>query len=57
INQMDVNMQVVAESSRSGRQARSERPGGRHYSKCGKAGHNIRTYQEVIKVNREEYSD
>jgi methionyl-tRNA synthetase len=57
IDQMDVDMQVVAEFSRSGRRARSERPGGRHCSKCGKAGHNVRTCQEEIEVNMEEYSD
>jgi hypothetical protein len=57
IDQMDVDTQVVAESSRSGRRVRSERPGGRHCSKCGKAGHNARTCQEVIEVNREEYSN
>ena len=57
INQIDINMQVVAESSRSGRRARSERPGGRHCSKCGKAGHNARTCQVVPELSGQEYSN
>jgi len=57
IDQMDVDTQIAAESSRSGGRGRSEGPKVRHCSKCGKAGHNARTCQEVIEVNREEYSD
>ena len=44
IDQMDVNAQVVAESSRSGGQGRSARPGVRRCGVCGKPGHNARTY-------------
>ncbi|ENH73465.1 hypothetical protein FOC1_g10008956 [Fusarium oxysporum f. sp. cubense race 1] len=54
---MDVDMQVVAESSRSGGRGRSKGPRVSHCSKCGRAGHNIRTYQEEIRVNLEEYSN
>jgi hypothetical protein len=36
---MDVDAQVVAESSRNGARGRSERPGGRRCGVCGKAGH------------------
>ncbi|ENH67978.1 hypothetical protein FOC1_g10000373, partial [Fusarium oxysporum f. sp. cubense race 1] len=44
INQIDINTQVVAESSRSGGRGRSERPGGRRCGVCGKGGYNARTY-------------
>jgi FtsZ-binding cell division protein ZapB len=54
IDQMDVDMQVVAESSRNGGRGRLEGLKVRHCSKCGKAGHNIRTCREVIKVTEEE---
>ncbi|EMT72986.1 hypothetical protein FOC4_g10001829 [Fusarium odoratissimum] len=57
IDQMDVDMQVVAESSRSGGQGSSGQPRVRHCGTCGKAGHNARTCQEEIEVNMEEYSD
>ncbi|KAG6997277.1 hypothetical protein FocnCong_v015274 [Fusarium oxysporum f. sp. conglutinans] len=57
IDQMDVDMQVAAESSRSGGRRRSKGPRVSHCSKCGKAGHNARTCQEVIEVNGEEYSE
>jgi hypothetical protein len=43
IDQMDVDGQVVAESSRSGGQGRSARPGVRHCGICGKPVHNART--------------
>jgi hypothetical protein len=48
IDQMDVDTQIVAESSRSGGQGSSARPGIRRCSVCGKAGHNARTCQEGI---------
>jgi hypothetical protein len=53
---MDVDTQVVAESSRSGGQGRSERPGGRRCGVCGKARHNTRACQVVIETS-EEYSE
>jgi hypothetical protein len=56
IDQMDVDMQVAAESSKSGGQARSARPGVRHCGICGKAGHNARTCQVVMETSEEEYS-
>ena len=57
IDQMDINTQVVAESSRSGGQGRSARPGVRHCGVCGKPGHNARTCQVVIETSGEEYSE
>jgi hypothetical protein len=57
IDQMDVDMQVVAESSRSGSRGRSEGPKVRHCRICGKAGHNARTCQETIEVIEEEDSN
>jgi hypothetical protein len=57
IDQMDVDTQVVAESSKSGGQGRSARPGVRRCGVCGKAGHNARTCQEVIATSGEEYSE
>ncbi|KAM5527127.1 transposase [Fusarium oxysporum f. sp. phaseoli] len=53
IDQIDVDMQVVAELSRSGGRGRSERPGGRRCGVCGKAGHNARTCQVVIETSGE----
>jgi hypothetical protein len=53
IDQMDVNMQVIAESSRSGGRERSQGAKVRQCSICGKTGHNARTCQEAIEVNRE----
>ena len=55
IDQMDVDAQVVAESSRNGARGRSDRPGGRRCGVCGKAGHNARTCQVVIETSGEEY--
>jgi hypothetical protein len=57
IDQIDVDTQVVAESSRSGGRGRSVGPGVRHCRTCGKAGHNARTCQEVIRVTKNEGSD
>jgi hypothetical protein len=57
IDQMDVDAQVVAESSRRDRQGRSARPGVRHCGVCGKPGHNARTCQVVIETSGEEYSE
>jgi hypothetical protein len=57
IDQMDVDTQVVAESSRSGSRGRSERPGGRRCGVCGKVGHNARTCQVVIEISSDEYSE
>jgi hypothetical protein len=57
IDQMDVDMQVVAESSRNGGQGRSARLGVRRCSVCGKTGHNARTCQEDIGVSGEENSE
>jgi hypothetical protein len=57
IDQMDVDTQVVAESSRSGGQGRSARPGVRRCGICGKAGHDARTCQVVIETSGEEHSE
>jgi hypothetical protein len=57
IDQMDVDTQVVAESSRSGGQGRSARPGIRRCGICGKTGHNARTCQEVIEPSGQDYSE
>jgi len=57
IDQMDVNVQVVAELSRSGGQGRSARPRERRCGICGKPGHNSRTCQVVIETSGEEYSN
>jgi len=57
IDQMDVDTQVVAESSRSGGRGRSERPGGRRCGVCGKGGHNARTCQVVLESSGEEFSE
>jgi hypothetical protein len=43
IDQIDVNTQVVAESSRRGGQGSSARPRERRCGRCGKTGHNSRT--------------
>ena len=57
IDQMDINTQVVAESSRSGGQGRSARPGVRRCGVCGKAGHNARTCQVVLESSENEFSN
>ncbi|KAJ3527259.1 hypothetical protein NM208_g10786 [Fusarium decemcellulare] len=56
IDQMDVNAQVAAESSRRGGRGRSVGPGVRRCGICGKPGHNARTCQVVIETSGEEYS-
>jgi hypothetical protein len=57
IDQMDVDTQVVAESSRSGRGGRSVGPGVRRCGVCSKTGHNARTCQVVPEASGEEYSE
>ncbi|RYC79608.1 hypothetical protein BFJ63_vAg17509 [Fusarium oxysporum f. sp. narcissi] len=56
IDQMDVDIQVMAESSRSGGQGSSARPRVRRCGTCGKTGHNARTCQEGIEASGDEYS-
>ncbi|KAJ3539819.1 hypothetical protein NM208_g5337 [Fusarium decemcellulare] len=57
IDQMDVDAQVVAESSRSGGRGRSSRLGVRHCGVCGNPGHNARTCQVVPESSGEEYGE
>ncbi|KAK7570464.1 hypothetical protein V3481_019323 [Fusarium oxysporum f. sp. vasinfectum] len=57
IDQIDVDTQVVAESSRSGGRGRSVGPGVRRCGVCGKTGHNARTCQEDIQASGDEYSE
>ena len=57
INQMDVDMQVVAESSRSGGRRRSVGPGVRRCGVCGETGHNARTCKVDIQASGDEYSE
>ncbi|ENH75752.1 hypothetical protein FOC1_g10003916 [Fusarium oxysporum f. sp. cubense race 1] len=57
IDQIDVDIQIVAESSRSGGRGRSEGPKVRHCRTCGKAGHNARTCQEAIEVTKDKDSN
>jgi hypothetical protein len=57
IDQMDVNTQVAAESSRSGGRGRSVGPGVRRCGVCGETGHNARTCQVVPEASGEEYSE
>ena len=57
IDQIDVDTQVVAESSRSGGRGRSVGPGVRRCGVCGKTGHNARTCQEDIQASGEDYSE
>jgi hypothetical protein len=56
IDQMDVDTQVLAESSRRGGQGSSARPRIRRCGTCGKAGQNARTCQEGIEAFCNEYS-
>jgi hypothetical protein len=56
IDQIDVDTQVVAESSRSGGQGSSMRPRVRRCGTCGKTGHNARTCQDGIEASGDEYS-
>ncbi|SCO90115.1 uncharacterized protein FRV6_14243 [Fusarium oxysporum] len=55
IDQMDVDTQVVAESSRSGGRRRSVRPGVRRCGVCGETGHNARTCKVDIPASGDEY--
>jgi hypothetical protein len=57
IDQMDVDTQVVAESSRRGGQGRSGQPTQRRCGVCGKPGHNARTCKIEVEVSGQEYSD
>jgi hypothetical protein len=57
IDQMDVDMQVLAEPSRSGGQGSSARPRVRRCGTCGKTGHNARTCQEGIEASGNEYGN
>ena len=57
VAQLNVDVQVAVESSRSGGQGRSARPKERRCGVCGKLGHNIRTCQVVINTSGEEYSN
>jgi hypothetical protein len=56
IDQTDVNMQIVAESSRRGGQGRSAQPRERRCGICGKPGHNVRTCKANIPVSGDECS-
>jgi len=57
IDQMDVDTQVVAESSRSGGRRRSVGPGIRRCGVCGETGHNARTCKVDIPASGDEYSE
>ena len=57
IDQMDVNTQIAAESSRRGGRGRSVQPRERRCSVCGKPGHNARTCKVEVEVSGQEYSD
>jgi hypothetical protein len=57
IDQMDVDTQVVAESSRRGGRRRSVGPGVRRCGVCGEAGHNARTCKVDIPASGDEYSE
>jgi hypothetical protein len=49
IDQMDIDMQVVAELSKNGGEQGSARLRERRCGRCGKTGHNARTCQEVLR--------
>jgi hypothetical protein len=51
IDQMDIDMQVVAESSKQGGQGRSSRPRVVRCGVCGKPGHNARTCRSEVEVS------
>ncbi|KAM5529819.1 hypothetical protein BFJ63_vAg17750 [Fusarium oxysporum f. sp. narcissi] len=55
IDQMDVDTQVVAESSRRGGKGSSAQPRVRRCGTCSKTGHNARTCQEGIEASGDEY--
>jgi hypothetical protein len=57
IDQIDVNTQVQAETSRSGGRGRSVGPGVRRCGVCGETGHNARTCQEDIQASGDKYSE
>ncbi|KAI8401972.1 hypothetical protein FOFC_17277 [Fusarium oxysporum] len=57
IDQIEVDTQVVAVSSRSDGRGRSARPGVRHCGVCGKTGHNVRTCLVVTEISGEEDSN
>jgi regulator of replication initiation timing len=57
IDEMNADGQVEDESSRSGCQGRSTQTKERRCGGCGKTGHNARTYQIVVAISGEEYSD
>jgi hypothetical protein len=57
IDQMGVDIEVQAESSRSGGLGGTAQPREGRCGICGKAGHNRRTCQIVIEVSREEESN
>ncbi|RKK31124.1 hypothetical protein BFJ66_g15995 [Fusarium oxysporum f. sp. cepae] len=56
IDQMDIDIQVIAESSRSSGEGSSAQPRVRRCGTCSKTGHNARTCQEGIQASGDEYS-
>jgi hypothetical protein len=57
IDQIDVNAQMEAETSRRGDRRRSVGPGVRRCGVCGETGHNARTCQVDIQASGDEYSE
>jgi hypothetical protein len=57
IDQIDINMQVEAEMSRSGGRGRSAGPGVRRCGVCSETGHNARTCQVDIQAFGDEYNE